>query len=995
MKVLFIQLSDMHCHAKDYFNTKKIDMVVPAIKTLGNIDGAILVFSGDLADHASKREFTAGRRLLGKLLSDLSDSLNCGFITTAIVPGNHDLLLPEGCRGASQIESWDKEEHLPDELQRLDGFFDYSKTKQCFVSATMCDVKNIEICGTSIQLCLLNSAPFSTREPEDKQLHYFPAHVAEQIKRHPNADLKITIMHHHYEWCEWGTKEMLKKAIDSDDITFFGHDHKSEVLSAKYADGKSHNIIMGGRFSLDTNEEATFNAVLFDTESKTLTCREFRWAPEEAVFYSIERGSLPIKADKYAPAETYISRLLSDTQNISKLYTDYFVFPSLTAEGEAFSAEEKLADIRVEDIYRALRANRVIRITGNSNSGKTALLRYLYSKAVDYHYLPLLIEKRDYKDSRIDKMLRDLYEDQYQPTSDHAFEAFEQLGFGRTVVFVDDLDLIANSKARENLIERIISSGKYLIYTTKEKNQDLEDIVKDKLQSKEISTISIAPFYKVTRDQLIENVGKLMGKDADTIDSIKIAFDYMVQSQTNLFDFTPSNTLQYIKYLMNGDAKEKRVPQTLSMVFETNIRTAIIHACGKDAIANVYLLTLEYIADQMYFGKRAERISISEYSSLISEYNAKKKASINERAFLDTCVAAHIFSQGIDSFDVQFYDKNTYAYFVAKSISREFEKDHSNIEKLTHVMNHICFGINDTIIMFLSFIRSNTQIAIMVAKEADQLLKEAPEWNLDKRNLPFLQSHTTFSQRAPSQKDRQDNNEQLQRVEQNRHEMIKFRGIFDFDENDVDKPRYVTMRAFKFLQLIGRALVDQYGALEADDIEMLLSTVFRVAQKVIFATLKPYQDHCDEIVASISAFISEKMPDDHISDDQIRKLLGQVGTILALNIMNDISYIISNESTIAVLREGPKETSNYKIMELMMEENAGNTTEFISRAIALHKEIGDNPYARVLISQIARKHIIYNGSIDHRNIDRLISERILSKDSKSVILLEKGSKEVQ
>ncbi len=123
--------------------------------------------------------------------------------------------------------------------------------------------------------------------------------------------------------------------------------------------------------------------------------------------------------------------------------------------------------------------------------------------------------------------------------------------------------------------------------------------------------------------------------------------------------------------------------------------------------------------------------------------------------------------------------------------------------------------------------------------------------------------------------------------------------------------------------------------------------------------------------------------------------MGQAGTILALNILNDISYNISNESTITVLREGPKETSNHKIMELMMEENAGNTSEFITRAITLHKEIGEKPYARVLISQIARKHIIYNGNIDHRSIDRLISERILSKDSKGVILLERGSKDNQ
>ena len=38
-------------------------------------------------------------------------------------------------------------------------------------------------------------------------------------------------MHHSYEWCDWDTKQMLKKAFASDDVTFFGHDHSAEMLS--------------------------------------------------------------------------------------------------------------------------------------------------------------------------------------------------------------------------------------------------------------------------------------------------------------------------------------------------------------------------------------------------------------------------------------------------------------------------------------------------------------------------------------------------------------------------------------------------------------------------------------------------------------------------------------------------------------------------------------------------------------------------------------------
>ena len=50
MKILFLQISDMHCKAADAMCTLKIDKAVDAINTLPTVDKAVLVFSGDLTD---------------------------------------------------------------------------------------------------------------------------------------------------------------------------------------------------------------------------------------------------------------------------------------------------------------------------------------------------------------------------------------------------------------------------------------------------------------------------------------------------------------------------------------------------------------------------------------------------------------------------------------------------------------------------------------------------------------------------------------------------------------------------------------------------------------------------------------------------------------------------------------------------------------------------------------------------------------------------------
>lgn len=989
MKLLFVQLSDMHCHSSDYSLTEKLNKAVRAIRTLGKVDGAVLIFSGDLTDTADPNEFKTGRHLLGMFLNQLSEALSCGFIHTKIVPGNHDMILPEESRGASEIETWNKDEHLSEELDRLKGFFTYSASKQCFVKDKICDVKSITVVGVKLQFCLLNSAPYSTRKAEDKQFHYLPTHDGEKLTRDPEADLKITVMHHHYEWCEWNTKELLKKALATDDIVFFGHDHKAESITTDNGDGSTFNIIMGGQFNLNIDKECAFNAVTYDSNTHEIERFEFNWDTKENIFIPISRGKINKKKNGLAPTEAYLDLLLKDKQNIGTRFTDYYVFPKLAAEGDAFSSDEQVECIGIDDIFAAVKTDKAIRITGNSGSGKTALLRYLYAKSIELGYMPILIEKRDYKDSRIDKMFRDLFEEQYGTILEHGYDTYEQADSASKIVFIDDVDLITNQKAQENLIASILDSGKLLICTTKEKSRDLEDIVKAKLQEKTISTIDIKPFYKETRDKLVEKVCEIYGKSQDETDAIITALDYVAQCQTSLFSFTPVNMLQYIKFFLQGGAEDHKGVQTISMVFETNIRNSIL-SCEKDSVANVYLMVLEYIADQMYFGLKAESINISELEEIIKGYNSKKKANINAKQFLNSCVKAHILKEYDSSFNISFFDKNTFAYFVAKSINREFEKDQNNLNKLLFVMSHICFGINDTIILFLSFIRSNTNIILKIADKATELMVEYPEWDFEEMNIPFLHQIADISSKLPTSQEKKNTQKQVEQVEKERHDMIKFRGIFDYNENDFNKERYKVLRALKYSQLIGRALIDQYGALDADEIDKLLQTLYSIPQKVIYAMLKPYQDHNDDIVHSIIEFVKERMPDEDIKEDYVRKLLGQAGTFIALNIMNDIAYNASNENTITALRVGPLDNANHKIMLLMMEENVGNTSEFVSRAITLRKELDSCPYARMLIAQIARKHIIYTENIDYMQIDKLLSGKVMSSDSKTMLLLVKG-----
>ena len=985
MKLIIIQLSDMHCGPSADAHTIKIDKAVQAITSLGKFDRAIVVFSGDLTNTAAENEYRAAKQVMGRFLSKLGEKLG-SFIRLLIVPGNHDIVLPKGCRDAKEIESWNLDEHLSEETDRMNNFFKYATSKKCFRKNRLFSTGIVDCNGVKIQFCLLNSAPYSTLSHDDKQFHHFPSYVEDKLTRMPDVDLKITVMHHHFEWCEWYTKEMLKQAISTDDVTFFGHDHKAEALSTKYADGISFNIIMGGKFDLRADQDSAFNAVTYDSDTMQIQRYEFNWIADERLFIPKGCGTIEKRTYNLSPANDYINELLKDPLNISKSYIDYYVLPKLIDESSSFSENETPARIKTDDIFTALEKNRALRITGLHGAGKTALLRYLYKKAADRGLIPLLIERRAYTDSRIDKMFRNLFDEQYKLPIEHGYESYLQADNSKKIVFIDDADQITNQHARKKLISNIIDSGMAVVFTTTDKNQDIEEIVKDKLQGKSAGTIDILPIYKETRDALIDEIGLIYKKSAEDLNAIKAVLDYVAQCQSGFFTFTPASTLQYIKYFMQHGAREHKGVQTISMVFETNIRNSILDYVS-DIEANIYLAALEYIADIMYFDWRETEIDTTKLAKAISEFNRQRKANIDPKVFLSNCNNSCILKDGQTPFCVCFYDNNTYVYFVAKSLNREFERNRTNRDKLNYVMQHICFGINDTIILFLSFIRSNTAIILEIAAKAVELVKDYPEWEYNEKNIPFLHENMKMSNSLPTESEKKVAKENVERVEQGRHEAIKFRGIFDFNEADVEKTRFLIIRAYKYIQLVGRALVDQYGSLDADEIDQIVDALYTVPPRIVYAMLTPAQLHYEETVQSLLLFAKEFLPDKPVTEEMIRELLSQAGIECALDILNDVAFNASNSTTISALRSGPVAVPTHQVFELMMEENVGNTSVFVDRAVKLFKDFDGSPYGRMLIYLVARKHLIYTGSINHKSIDELISGGVFSKDNKPSILI--------
>lgn len=175
MRVALIQISDMHCLGYAHESKSNgIDKAIDAIRALDPFDHAVLLCSGDLADHAYPNEYKSARGVLGRFLSVLGTELN-QFVPLIVVPGNHDIALSPKGRGITDIQSWIKADHINEELQQMKDFFVYADSKNCFKGNHLYDAKDFDYGDMKISFCMSNSAPFSTLSRDDKERISSPA----------------------------------------------------------------------------------------------------------------------------------------------------------------------------------------------------------------------------------------------------------------------------------------------------------------------------------------------------------------------------------------------------------------------------------------------------------------------------------------------------------------------------------------------------------------------------------------------------------------------------------------------------------------------------------------------------------------------------------------------------------------------------------------------------------------------------------------------------
>lgn len=999
MKVAIVHLSDFHIRDREVFLNQKVDGVLSALNVLGNIDDYVVVFSGDLSHSGQVNEFKKSRYLIGKIISGIKQKNGNKFVNLFMVPGNHDLCLPQNTREGKDIqEHYDNgtiEKILDAEASYLENYYLYSNAGGRVPYNLFLNKRSRDFGGYKIQFNLINTAFFSTLRPDDKELHYFPDNQISSLARNTDTNLCITVMHHNYEWFNWKCKSNLEKTIiDNSEFLLYGHDHRERATSLSVDKGLDTWISAAGEMKFSELDYVdSFNTIVIDTEDNSFDGYIFTWNQKSKIYVHevvAAKKSLQNHSVKLMPLPSFIKGLKEDTYNMSKDFTEYFVFPKLTTEVHNNQEKDRSATT-IEDFKRILFKHKKLFVSGATNAGKTTLLKYLYCSLTD-EMTPLFLSAESKQKLKIHNFIRHLFEDQYGDDK-VLFERYEQLGLEKKVLIVDGWDQL-NVKDQKPLLQKIEESFGYVILGVNDFRTNIVETVKEELGGEsQYIELHIKPFFFEKRNELVRNVcSKKNIYSDDEVNNVTRLIDSLVQNNGSLFSLNPAFIVRYTNCFIEDPYQDyTRGEAVFSKIFEHELTQSIMKVAKRGDVDELFTV-FEELAGYMYNNKKDE-LQIEEVRSVVQCYNEMFGEKVNIRDVINVGVQSKILRE-TDDLSIYFTNKNHLSYFIAKYLIRLSQGEPSDTSGIEYALENICFGINADIVLFVSYILNNTKMLTSIKNYAGELLEPWEAVSFQDKNISLFHNIPVEQIDPPTDEEKKKYEVVKEKFEEKHYseESIEARGLFDYDDSDIDQYHYGLIRAIKYTEMICKALPAFHSKLKLDQKNRLVESIYLYPRKFVFALLRPLDmdldGKCKEILDFANRNNKMKKNGEAYTREDILAMLNDSARAIMLSVFDHFSELASSPKTWELLISKELNDMSEQLERLLIIESSGDTDRLVKESESLLKVKPGLEYD-TMIRLIVRKHLLTNKSLTFNKKQQVI-DKIFGEQHRKDFLVNKN-----
>lgn len=950
MKLQILHLSDLHIDGSSAAHEVKVDKIEHALNTIDEADELIVVISGDLAANGKSNEYKHVGSLLGAVLKCFGNSRFQGkHIECIFTPGNHDIDFDDLDREFYEIDEASKNNSLCEiitkDMVSMNGFWNFVNQRKCFLDDKVIFKKVFSYNEYKVGFVMVNSAPLSLLggNAQDMGIHFLTEEELTSVEEATEAEVNILVMHHSIEWFTSECKDKLRSSISRKyTLLLTGHEHEPVGESRNINGNGDIQCVQGNALRGYSKDGNGFCAISMNFEKDTMDAHSFIWKEDLYTHTKILSGS--IKKTFHGNIQinpSFLEELEYDVNK--KKVNEYFVFPSLAySKYNEKEVIEKYDVEREEELFELIRANKRIILNGEHKSGKTVLAGRIFKKLLTSENIPLLLTASEITKMKVEKAVLYAFKEQYLPVN-NADERFWQMKKENRIVLLDEADLI-NKPAFESLMQYLENKfGTIIIFSEEKLDLDIRKQVVDALVEEKTIQISIKPFLYTKRKTLIGNVLRYGSSGVQNIDKEVKKINELINMQIKFFNLNP----EFIINFVNQYEKDYRFQfssgmNVFNIVYESSIKNRIINN-SKSIDATLVLNVLRELAYYMHFGKK-QFVLNEDIVSVVNEYNHMYRQKISVRIFIETALDSKILVENINEY--RFKDHTLVAYFVAQALNQKHNQEECIDEKLSALLKNLCFSINSDIVLFLALITNNPKFINVIIEYAKSHFAENEELNFDKENVRFL-SNTDIPVKntLPTKEEKLAREASITKHEEEVRfsDLIELVNEYDYSEDDLQKIENQIMISFKYLEILSKALPAFCQNMKVDQQDRLVALLYKCPNQFLYMLLKDIGENFEEFTQMLYDDVSELRREKNIAEvniDNVKHMVEQISSGLVVALYQLIaSTCVSEQSTIALNAFEYKNSSNYQLMNLMMESMTDNINTFSKKAQELDRRL--------------------------------------------------------
>jgi len=984
MKIGIIQLSDIHFEVTNNFVLNCQDSFVKAclsyVKTCQKI---IFAISGDIVNTGKKEEYDAMKFFLDYVEKEIKNGSQwINSYIYVLVPGNHDCLFKEDSIRQLVIEKAIVKDEFTDEQMRntclsvQENFWSfYEKVKKSIPTNRISYICNVPVdINFSIDFHCYNTSLFSTLSEVTGTL-IVPTNDFIQ-RGDNNKNLVISIFHHNPGWLNTKTPGNNKKLfenhiIKTSNIVISGHEHiKSNVSISDLENNQSTIYLESPAFQY--NNTSAFDILTIDSNNGEITKVDFKYSSNEHIYKEINEGSLSIKKkivgiainEDFRTSLDKIEMPLSHPNKSSLQLSDIYIYPDLEPLNDLGSKYVKYIDSSMLTEDKAL--GKIIFIEGDSQSGKSSLIRMTFKAFITKGVYPILLKASEIKHPNCKDQIKRAYKKQYNENI-FSFEYYKQLDIDKKVIIIEDIEKsILNSEGKCILFENLIKDFSQVFISTSLQD-DIKSIVIASKNESEIQRYHLKSFGYEKRNELIEK-WIWLGRDRYTTDPVKIEKDIKLTFDqiSNLLgeQYVPSYPVFILSLLqgLNGILKEFNLSQTSYAFCYYSLIIASLKRIEMP-VENIEGV-IQFISKLAYwlFDKLAIGFTRKEYDEFYNRYSNDYIMSYSKDLMLSNLEKCYIIKFEDDKYTFSY--KYIFYYLIALTISQLNDK-----KKQFELIKNLCYNLykeKDANILIFLVNQNNINELLDELKFASWLPFEGCQpITLDKTD-PIFQQLIQFMDQVKIDVMRNDIDPHQKRIEDLRasdkvHRDREDVNYFQDDDFERNKDLREINNSIKVVRILGQIVKNQRNTFEKSKLVDLVTESYNVT----FRTLAFFSKMLQNVESDIINYIKEqnrknrKLDDDEIVD-RVNRLTQSLLYRVCLSNFSNLSISIGAADVMDIFNDVAKQINTPAAKIVSFSINSYYNRLNISELKDIVEEFKNNPVALEIIRSRVMSYVYHN-----------------------------------